>query len=339
MSNCITITFDCQENLLEKELKRRFAPKKEAASLLASSYERLGFYKKSERVSSCGSFLEFVAAPSKEWRLRKANFCRERLCPMCSWRRSYKIFSQISKIMNVIENDFSFLFLTLTVPNVSADKLNDTIDLLQAGWRRLIHHKRFKASVKGFFKVLEITRNKQNNTYHPHYHVILAVDERYFKTVYISHSEWLDLWRWAMNDDSITQVDIRRCKSKQNIKSGEKAVKALSSAVAEVAKYSVKSADYLGKFNKEGILISPYPNDDIDDFVSIFSSALYHRRLTALGGIFDVIAKQLQLDDVENGDLVHIDDNNIRSDVGYMVACYGWSCGAYKLIYKGINND
>ena len=240
--------------------------------------------------------------------------------------------------MNVIQNDYVFLFLTLTVPNCSADELIQTIDKLQEGWYRFINYKRIKTAVKGYFKALEVTRNTNRysrsfNTYHPHFHVILAVNKRYLKSKeYIQHSEWLEMWRKAMRNSDITQVDIRRCKSKQDIQEGEQAVKALGSAVAEIAKYSVKSADYLGRFDKDGFLVSPFPDDEIDEAVITLGSALHGRRLTALGGIFDEVAKKLQLDDCENGDLLHINGEEVRSDVAYMIRRYGWSCGAYKLI-------
>ena len=328
----------CQDSLTE-ELATRFTPKRKASEVLALSYLRIGYLNKSDRVLNCGTLLEFQRAENEnEWKLSSANFCRDRLCPMCSWRRTYKIYAQISQIMNVIENDYAFLFLTLTIPNCSADELPKTIDRLQAGWQRLIHYKRFQTAVKGYFKALEVTRNtdrrsKSYNTYHPHFHVILAVKPSYFKNLdYIKQSEWLSMWRKAMQDESITQVDIRRCKGKQDGLEGAEAVKALGSAVAEVAKYSVKSADYLGRMDKNGFLVAPFPKEEIDEAVLYLGAALHRRRLTALGGIFEETSKQLQLDDCEDGDLIHVDGSSVRTDVAYMIRRYGWSCGAYKLL-------
>lgn len=344
------------DEMLAAELESKFAPKKSASEVLAQSYDRIGYERKAERVEMCGTFLEFAkplgdisASPSaakigeeasgesERWKLHNANFCRDRLCPMCSWRRTYKIFGQISRIMNVIEDDYAFIFLTLTVPNCKGDELSGTIDRLQYGWNKLTKYKRFKTAVKGYFKVLETTRNtnkrdKSYNTYHPHFHVILAVSKSYFSgREYMAQSEWLALWRKAMQDPTITQVDVRRCKDKRDIRAGEQAVKTLGSAVAEVAKYSVKSADFLGRF-EDGKLVEPFPDDEIDEVVTILSAALHCRRLTALGGIFEKIAKQLQLDDCEDGDLIHVDGEELRPDVAYMIRRYGWSAGAYKLI-------
>ena len=57
---------------------------------LAESYKRLGM-KKSYRVAECGTYLEYKRFfEDNSRKLHQANFCKVRLCPMCSWRRSRK---------------------------------------------------------------------------------------------------------------------------------------------------------------------------------------------------------------------------------------------------------
>lgn len=335
---------DCAESQQTpvSEIKEKFEPKKKQSILLSESYNRIGYENKAFRVSECGTFLEFskpiyrasggapVGAPvghqgtqsGNGFKLHNANFCRDRLCPMCSWRRSYKIFAQVSQIMSVIGDKYDYLFLTLTVPNCSADELSYTITEINKAWHRLVNYKRFIGSTRGYFKVLEVTRNKDTGTYHPHLHIVVAVTKRYFKNkaLYIDHDEWLKLWQKATRDETITQVDIRKAKSKNNADS-EKAKNAISSAVAEIAKYAVKSADYIISDNKKLT----------DEIVNTLVPALSNRRLCSFGGIFDEIRKQLNLDDTEDGDLIHL-DNEINSDLAVLIYRYGWSCGAYKLL-------
>lgn len=77
--------------------------------------------KKAYRVLDCGSYLEFKRfLLSGEFKLNGANFCKVRLCPMCSWGRELKIFAQTSKVMDkALElRDYRFIFLTLTYRNV-----------------------------------------------------------------------------------------------------------------------------------------------------------------------------------------------------------------------------
>lgn len=310
--------------------------------MLSDSYKRLHKYKKAERVADCGSWLEFLerselaqggnrpaaaagsadgATAQLSYKLYHANFCRDRLCPMCSWRRSYKIFGQMSQIMNQLGNKYRFLFLTLTVPNCEPEQLCDILDDMMKGWSRLVRRKRFKTAVLGFFRALEITRNRLTGTYHPHFHVVLAVSPHYFKDErYIQRDEWLWMWQECMQDDSITQVDVRTMRDKVT---GDVSVQALASAVAESAKYAVKSADYVFSGN----------NALMDSIVTTLSAALFHRRLTALSGVFQDVWEQLGLDDPEDGDLIHL-DNTVRADLATMIIRYEWSAGAYKLVKK-----
>jgi plasmid rolling circle replication initiator protein Rep len=328
---------------LETEVKKKFTPKKQQSVLLAKSYRRLHWSGRADRVADCGSWLEFLKRSGADtagtvpdasgarpdgstvrpaFKLYHANFCRERLCPMCSWRRSYKIYGQMSQIMNFLGDKYRYIFLTLTVPNCEPDELDGLIDDMMSAWHRLVNRKRFVVSVKGFFRALEVTRNKKDGTYHPHFHVVLAVDPHYFKDErYIKRDEWLQLWQQSMKDPTITQVDVRVMRNK---KTGETLGEALASAVAECTKYAVKSADYVFDGDKKLM----------DSIVLTLSSALSHRRLTALGGVFQEAQKQLGLDDPEDGDLIHIDDDNIREDLATMIIRYEWSAGAYKLVKK-----
>lgn len=318
------------------EIEKKFAPKKRLNLLLADSYERLNLdLKRSERVRLCGTELEFAQYSSldSKFHLHYANFCRDRLCPMCSWRRSYKIFSQVSKIMDVIENDYAFLFLTLTVPNVTASELPAKIDDMQRAFNRLTHYVPFQKAVCGFFRALEVTFNKNYKsvsygTYHPHFHVILAVRPSYFTSRdYLKRDSWLELWQKAMRDYSITQVDVRRVRDKYSSECSE-AVKSLKSAVCEVAKYSVKSSDYI------------FPDNWIrtDDCVEAFLSALTSRRLVSFGGIFEDVRKQLNIDSdtSDTEDLIHA-TGEIRPDVALALYKFNWSCGGYKMTSKKIN--
>lgn len=66
--------------------------------------------------------------------------------------------------------------------------------------------------------------------------------------------------------------------------------------------------------------------------VSAFLSALSGRRLCGWTGIFSKLRKQLNLDDPEDGDLVHTSDDTLREDVAFMIVRYSWRCGAYVLV-------
>ena len=68
------------------------------------------------------------------------------------------------------------------------------------GFNRLTKYKRFDAAVLGYFRALEITKNHEEHTYHPHFHVLLPVKKSYFTgKLYISQKDWTSLWKKAMD--------------------------------------------------------------------------------------------------------------------------------------------
>ena len=147
---------------------------------------------RSERILDCGSLLAFGVSNSGEKRLIKAYFCKDRMCPACQKRRSLVVFHQVKDVCLSLQSEYKstrYLLLTLTVPNVSAADLSDEIKKMNKAWASLSRRAEFKKSIWGWFKALEITHNKKTNTYHPHFHVLLAVPAKYFKGQnYINHS-------------------------------------------------------------------------------------------------------------------------------------------------------
>ena len=187
------------------------------------------------RMMDCGSVLKFAVSRVGEKRLVTANFCRDRMCPSCQRRKSLVVFHQVKNVCLSIKKEnptFKYLLLTLTVPNVKADRLKDEIKHIHKSWGRLVKRVEFKKSVKGFFRATEVTYNGDRDDYHPHLHILLCVPSGYFKKNYITRNRWLELWQESTKYPNITQVDIRTVKP--NPKRSESS--AIESSAAEVAK-------------------------------------------------------------------------------------------------------
>lgn len=266
--------------------------------------------KKANRLESCGTHLTFNVyngEGGRKMKVKHAESCRVRLCPLCSWRRSIKIHTHMRKILEHMqeENKYEYLLLTFTVPNVTADKLDDKIDELMTAWNRLQTYKRYKTAVKGWYRGLEITHNVNSlsssyDTYHPHFHCIIAVNKSYFTSrEYIKRDEWLEMWRKATRDSSITQVDVRKVKPKKG-----KDLTDIVGAVCETTKYTVKNEDYILPNNWELTLES----------VATLDKALANRRLVAFGGVMKEWHKKLNLDDEIDGDLIE-DGEDINGEL------------------------
>jgi plasmid rolling circle replication initiator protein Rep len=321
----------------ENEINGIFRKKRKKSLQLSEAYVRLSYPKRADKVKDCGTYLDFaheIASDghvSEHGKLHRANFCRDRFCPMCTWRRSFKYFATISKIMERAFPQYKFLFLTLTVPNPKGDDLSKVLNQMQHAWSELRKLKRWKDNIKGYIKTLEITYNndKQSNaydTYHPHFHLILAVSKSYADKKkhgqFIDQSEWQYLWQQCYIYDRIQSVDIRLVKANHNKMDEQRSEIDLLGAVCETAKYSVKDSDYL------------YPSKNTTDHVlAPLIPALNKRRLVSFGGCLNEIRKELGIEeDFEKLDLVHIDDDSVNGALAQMITRYEWQIGVYKLI-------
>ena len=192
-----------------------------------------------ERIKECNTFLFMVADKTMEkTKLHRSNNCEHRFCPICAWKKARKNALKIGVLMQYLreEENKEFVFLTLTAPNVRAEKLDDEIKHYNKSFQRLMQRKEVMSAVKGYVRKLEVTYNKDRDDYHPHFHVILAVNKSYFTDTkaYIARNRWLELWQQSTKNNLITQVDVRKVKVTDNKKE-----------VSEIAKYSAKDSDYL----------------------------------------------------------------------------------------------
>lgn len=188
-------------------------------------------------IFNCGTYISFFADETLEKKkVNKSNFCKNRFCPLCSWRKARKDGLKISILLKYIQEEFGyeFIFLTLTAPNVKGSDLSDEIKRYNKSFKNLMQLKEIKKITRGYVRKLEVTYNKERDDYHPHFHVMIAVNKSYFKSRdYIKRNKWLELWKECMNDSSITQVDVKKMNTSD------------SNAIAEIAKYGAKDADYL----------------------------------------------------------------------------------------------
>lgn len=270
-----------------------------------------------DSLKDCASWLLFAENKEHERHLQKANFCRLRLCPMCNWRRSLKLFAQVDKIVNLIKlhkPTARYIFVTLTVRNCTGENLTDTINAMNKAFtyitsdnRTFAPAKKLKENLMGYMKAIEITYNSKSDTYHPHIHCIFELRSEYFAgRNYMNKKAWIELWKSAMKLDYEPSVDVR------NIKGGT------SAAVAEVAKYPVK-LDILKIKDKEQATMA----------LICLHKAIFKRRLVTFGGDFKKYKAELGLDDVEDGDLVNVDEQKQFNAVTQVLFKYRASVGAY----------
>ena len=161
-----------------------------------------------------------------------------------------------------------------------------------------------KRSVRSWFRALEVTYNKEQDTYHPHFHVLLLLPKNYFdssRDLYIPQSRWLEMWRESTGLPEITQVDLRKWKPK-----GKTPQNSMSSLAAEAGKYMVKPSSYLEPLPSGEYVADPAVLKTLHD-------ALKKRRLIGFGGLFKQLRKELKQSDIEQTNLVNIDEEKTSS--------------------------
>lgn len=286
----------------------------------------IGKFNQADKMLDCANYLNFWVCENDHKKLDYASFCKNRFCPMCSWRRSLKVFGQVFDIADLSMQKYQirWLFLTVTVKNVPGGKLSDTIDSMMAGFNRMFQRSFFKKYCYGWFRSLEVTRNNRPfkgrsdnphyGTYHPHYHVLLAMKPSYFKTGYKKKSEWAAFWRDSARLDYDPVVDIRPVTAKRDLEAERKVLEERGidrapdgsltvlppSAIAEVSKYTTKSKELLYDYDTVSKVTIELSREERADIMWFMWRALNNRRLYAFGGLLKQLHKLLHLQDVES---------------------------------------
>jgi plasmid rolling circle replication initiator protein Rep len=257
-----------------------------------------------QRISGCSGLLQFdfVASPETgETRLKLSacRFCRVRHCPVCQWRRQLRWRARFFNALPRILEDYPkarFLFLTLTVRNCPISELRDTLTWMNKSWVLLTKRKQFPGL--GWLKSVEVTKGSSGDA-HPHFHVILMVNESYFKRGYLSKQKWIQLWRESLRVDYDPSVNIQAIKS--TAATPDQLGEDLMKGFCEVLKYSLKPEDLVS--DKEWLIA--------------ITQQLHKTRAVAVGGVF-----RKYISEKEPEDLIG-EDENPEDDAGLPV-WFGW---------------
>lgn len=317
---CDLDTGEAVEGLRDEKFPWR--QRKQRTLELATLYRTAKLDDKADKVVSCSTWLQYLATSDDKRQLHHFNACKNRLCPVCNKRRAKRMVVQLMKVLAKVQADHKgtqLIFLTLTVRNCTGDKLRDTLDELTRAWKKLIDRRSVKRAVKGWFRAIEITYNEDEDTYHPHIHAILVVEDGYFlkrNKLYIDQPDWVKMWRGCLQVDYDPIVGIQATYGKGQ----KKKVKRETAAVLEAAKYATKDSEYLDP---------RLPKEKAAEIVAIYDAALRRKRLTAMGGWVKDAAKQLAVDVEDDSDLVHDVDGagELTSETAQLLEDYGWHFG------------
>ena len=279
----------------------------------ASEFERYA-----ERMAGCSGILRFgwdtdKATGETSLRLRDAQFCRVRHCPVCQWRRSLmwqaRFYQSLPSIVEAYPKA-RWIFLTLTVRNCDITDLGATLTHMNQAWQRLIKRKEFRP-VLGWIRTTEVTKGK-DGTAHPHFHALLMVPPSWFTRDYVKQARWVELWQGCLKAPYAPNVDVRTVKPRVTKGEPKNAVQAttdaLQGAVAETLKYSTKPEDMTD-------------DGDADGWFLELTRQTHKRRFIATGGALKDV---LKLDQETDEDMIGQDGDGTDDDEGPRLA-FKWN--------------
>ena len=239
MSNIIKLKDLNQEHLSSFREHRL----KSESENLGRFYAEAGDEKKAQRVRECGTYLAFelyehLLTAEQRRKLKGANFCKVRWCPMCAWQKSRKYGGEVRSILTQLEalRPVRYVFLTLTTRNVPLSELKTALKTMSRAFNRLTEMPEFKGVILGYVRALEVLGGSTPaGEAHPHYHCLLVVKPSYFTgRCYITQERWAELWQRCLRVDYVPVVDVRKVKPK----SAEWTAR--DSAIIETVKYIAK---------------------------------------------------------------------------------------------------
>jgi plasmid rolling circle replication initiator protein Rep len=153
-------------------------------------------------------------------------YCQNRLCSVCNTHRSQKYYLQYKDSLASIGDHW--YMVTLTIPNVSAHMLRQTIKAMKTTFRSILdtankRHRRTTGTAY-FHGILatECTYSLPRNDFHPHFHVLVHGEDC---------ADHL-MFEWLRHNDTAT-IEAQNTKP----------ISGLDASLREIFKYSIKGAD------------------------------------------------------------------------------------------------
>ena len=304
---------------------RQWRERKLQAIKYGQALEQLGV-RRFRDTYTCANLLTYGQKADGGLHLKQAFFCQQKLCPICSWRRSMKNGTRNSQIVEEAlkrEPKARFVFLTLSARNVrTGEELNQAMSKLTAGFNRLFRRAKVKKNLLGFIRATEVTVSDDpdmpewQGSYNQHMHVLMMVRPNYFGDTenYIPQAQWVSMWKQSLKADYEPVVDVRIVKPK-------KAGGDTRSAVLETSKYPVKPIQFD---------LTPDTLKATQDLLT----GLHRKRQLAYGGLLKEIKKELFGEDKpeDQQDLVHVDEETGEIlDGEDVVAAWDWQRRNYYI--------
>ena len=146
---------------LSKRARSKFYTQKLTSPLL---YIESPLHKTYERAFHCGAVIK------QKGKKLISQYCNSRICHVCNRIRTAKMMAGYIEPLRGLGDLY---FTTLTIKNVKAENLAETIEKMLKNMSNIIRvlREKRKINISGIRKI-EITYNAKMDTYHPHFHIL-----------------------------------------------------------------------------------------------------------------------------------------------------------------------
>ncbi len=285
--------------------------------------------------------------------LEAANFCRNRFCVTCQWRRSRRWHGKVLKRMPIILEAYPnhrWLSMVLGIRNCHPRFLRREINHMNKALKQLFgigggYGKRtspgkyFYPIIEGYICTTEVTRGKDNSC-HPHFHILLLVKPEYFEKesgLYIpqqSSEEYenpglVELWQEALEVSYRPTAHVKAvCRDD------------LSRQVCQVLKYNTKPSSvwYQESVDVNGLHRVGF--EETQEWLVEVTRQVYKARFIKTGGCVKKLLRGLES---EPEDLIHSEEDSEYDSVSGETVTFGWIsdnfCGLDMSYYAQVDNE
>lgn len=323
---------------------RRFRKWKLATEKLA--IELLGTHNGlSQKLGDCATWLLFKQK-DEGLKLASANFCKAKICPLCSWRKRLVWLQRLYTSLNTIrclyrdsnpKKKLSLIFLTLSQRNCIIDDLSKEIKHMSTAWEYFVRQDKYSSfspkviPSEGYFRAMEVTVKLVNWRIYcnVHYHAILVAPQGYGKKHedFIHQPEWVKAWRRAMQLDYDPTAHVKFTSFKNQ---------------SEIVKYLVKPLNYnigierqLKMYEDRIREMDGIPHSDYYSVLVGLNEQLRGCQQFTTGGIIRRYMPRRLVDDRQIENLINIREaQDIESsDPSTPNLLFRWDDGDYRLTF------
>ena len=296
-----------ENNRKVKSKRTKWARLKKQSEEIANRIFRLGFKERGAAMMNCSTFIvSKTCTKCGDEHLSTAMLCRDRLCPLCAWRLSWRRFCEMNNVINALRPRFlaegaKATMLTLTLRNCEVDELSRTITTMSTAWHN-ISRQRIMENVTGWARSLEITYNAETMTFHPHFHILLIwkhdadISSRFQRLI-------TDAWSRALGIDYTAITDHREVYKKIDGEAvtADPTSEDITPAIIECSKYATKPNQFV------------FMPDDV--FVS-FINQIKGVRFVSYGRDIRRARRALGYRNEEDADSIDITTEGVQCDCG-----------------------